>query len=216
MFINLHTHKTGNGMAIVNQYPDVFNADGFFSIGIHPWRIDVDKTDEQLDFIKSKSADANCLAIGECGLDKKIGTALEIQQKIFERQIDLAENIGKPLIIHCVSAYDEVIRSLKDFPNPVIIHGFSKNAQVAKRLTEAGFYLSFGKWLIQNPELASVFSTVPMDRIFLETDSSDFTIESIYEKASVVYPMEELQQQIQQNFKQVFGSDKIEKYGKMA
>ena len=53
--------------------------------------------------------DASCLALGECGLDKKVQTPLDLQQEVFERQLTLAEKYKKPVIIHCVAAFQELI-----------------------------------------------------------------------------------------------------------
>jgi TatD DNase family protein len=67
---------------------------------------------------------------------------------------------------------------------PVIIHGFSKNQQVAKQLIDNGFYLSFGKYLLRNPELESVFQSIPNDKFFLETDTIEETLDEVYNLAA--------------------------------
>ena len=94
MYFNLHTHHFSNDIDIlelVNQYPDEFDdAAAYFSIGIHPWRIVVDRLEEDLEMIASKLADKHCLALGECGLDKRIETPLETQMEVFETQLHLA------------------------------------------------------------------------------------------------------------------------------
>ena len=88
----------------------------------------------------------------------------------------------------------------------MIIHGFSKNTLLAKQLLDNGFYLSFGKYLLRNPELKSVFKAVPNDRFFLETDTVDETIEEVYALAADYKGMtlEILQKQIAVNFEKVF------------
>jgi TatD DNase family protein len=67
---------------------------------------------------------------------------------------------------------------------PVILHGFSKNEQTAQQLIANGCYLSFGKYLLRNPELKSVFLSVPNDRFFLETDTIEETLEEVYALAA--------------------------------
>ncbi|UOK41984.1 MULTISPECIES: TatD family hydrolase [Flavobacterium] len=209
MKFNIHTHKSTNQenvLEIVNQYPYEFDDTvQYFSIGIHPWYIDVDKTDEFLQIIENKLQQQNCLALGECGLDKRIETSLEIQTAVFEKQLALAVKYQKPVILHCVSAYQEVIEIKKRFKIevPMIIHGFSKNWQVAKSLLDNGFYLSFGKYLLRNPELASVFEQVPNDRFFLETDTIEESISDVYDKAAFIKKMN-VEQIIEDNFKLVF------------
>lgn len=209
MLYNLHTHKSTNQenvLEIVNQYPNEFDENTkFFSIGIHPWHIDFDKVEEQLQIIEEKLQIKNCLALGECGLDKRIETPLEIQAEVFEKQLELAKKHQKPVILHCVSAYQEVIEIKKRLKTevPMIIHGFSKNHQVAKSLLDNGFYLSFGKYLLRNPELSSVFEQVPDDRFFLETDTIEESISDVYNKAAAVKNTN-VEQIIEDNFKLVF------------
>jgi len=209
MKFNLHTHKssaTENVLEIVNQYPNEFDtAANYFSIGIHPWHINVDRVDADLAIIEAKLQEQNCLALGECGLDKRIETSLEIQTEIFEKQLILAKKYKKPVILHCVSAYQEVIEIKKrlKIEVPMIIHGFSKNSQVAQSLIDNGFYLSFGKYLLRNPELASVFKKVPNDKFFLETDMIAETIFEVYEKASEIKNIN-IEIQVEENFLRVF------------
>ncbi len=190
MYFNLHTHRSSgevNVVELVNQYPDEFDVSaGYFSIGIHPWRISGERLDADLEMIESKLSDKKCLAVGECGLDKRIETPIDVQIPVFKAQLDLAVKYRKPVVLHCVAAYQEAIEIKKEFgiSVPMIIHGFSKNEQVAKQLLDAGFYLSFGKYLLRNPELENVFKLVPDDRFFLETDMIDETIQEVYSLAA--------------------------------
>jgi TatD DNase family protein len=75
-YINLHTHQFTNRhdiLEIVNQYPNEFDvAIPHYSIGIHPWYIAENRLGEDLAIIESKLELENCLALGECGLDKRI------------------------------------------------------------------------------------------------------------------------------------------------
>lgn len=209
MKFNIHTHKSThqeNVREIVNQYPNDFDASvPYFSIGIHPWYIDLNKVDEHLRIIEEKLQQKNCLALGECGLDKRIETPMEIQIEVFEKQLALGIKYQKPVILHCVSAYQEVIEIKKrlNVDVPMIIHGFSKNGQVAKSLLDNGFYLSFGKYLLRNPELASVFEQIPNDRFFLETDTIEENIADVYIKAASIKQLD-VEQIISDNFKLVF------------
>ncbi|NUY79759.1 TatD family hydrolase [Flavobacterium sp. MAH-1] len=210
--LNLHTHsQTGNPdiFELVNQYPDEFDDSvAYFSIGIHPWRIDENRLQSDLQVLESKLADKRCLAIGECGLDKRIETPIGLQLEVFEVQLLLAEKYKKPVVIHCVAAYQEVIETKKrmNIEVPMIIHGFSKNEQVARSLVDNGFYLSFGKWLLRNPELESAFNSVPDDRFFLETDTAEESIEQVYGLAAKYrnVDLEAFKLNVSENFKTVF------------
>ena len=189
-FFNLHTHKFTNNSEIselVNQYPWEFDATiPQYSIGIHPWHINENRLETDLKIIDEKLQLNECLALGECGLDKRIEIPLALQIEVFEKQIVLAEKHNKPLVLHLVAAFDELIavKNRLKITVPIIIHGFSKNEQVAKQLIDNGFYLSFGKYLLRNPELETVFKSIPNDQFFLETDTIDETLEEVYTLAA--------------------------------
>lgn len=211
-FINLHTHSFSNKtsvLEVVNQYPWEFNeAIPQYSIGIHPWYIDEKRLETDMKCIEEKLQLNACLALGECGLDKRIEIPLETQITVFKQQIALVKQTNKPIILHCVAAYQELIEIKKEMniQNPMIIHGFSKNEQVAQSLLDNGFYLSFGKYLLRNPELAVVFKNVPNDRFFLETDTIEETIEAVYTRAAAIKNIEinQLKQIVKSNFDFVF------------
>ncbi|MDW8848851.1 TatD family hydrolase [Flavobacterium sp. MMLR14_040] len=212
-FFNFHTHQFTNQpdiLELVNQYPQEFNAGiPFYSVGIHPWYIVEDRVDADLKIIEEKLQTNNCLAIGECGLDKRIEIPLEQQIIVFKKQLALAEKYKKPVVIHCVAAFQEVtvIRKEMKISVPMIMHGFSKNAQIANQLLKDGFYLSFGKYLLRNPELKTVFEQIPNDRFFLETDTVEESIKQVYNLAADYKNLNinELQDIISSNFKEVFG-----------
>jgi TatD DNase family protein len=211
-FINLHTHhfsNTENVLEVVNQYPWEFDETiPHYSIGIHPWYIDENRLESDLKHIQNKLLVTNCLALGECGLDKRIEVPFQLQTEVFQRQIELVQQTSKPIILHCVASFNEVIAIKKEMhiENPMIIHGFSKNEQVAKSLLNNGFYLSFGKYLLRNPELASVFNYVSNERFFLETDTIEETIMDVYQKASSIknLKIEDLKNITFGNFNKVF------------
>lgn len=212
IFFNFHTHHFTNDIKVlesINQYPNGFDATiPFYSIGIHPWYILEERIGADLQILESKLQESNCLAVGECGLDKRINTPIGLQQIVFEKQLLLAQQYKKPVVIHCVAAFQEVIATKKrlKISVPMIIHGFSKNKQVAKELIENGFYISFGKYLLQNPDLETVFQDIPNDRFFLETDTEEISIQEIYILAAKYKKcsLEVLQQQIKSNFEAVF------------
>ncbi|MFV8373220.1 TatD family hydrolase [Flavobacterium sp. LB2P74] len=211
-FFNLHTHKWTNQhnvLELVNQYPQEFDATiPYYSIGIHPWFIVEERIETDLAVIESKLQEANCLAVGECGLDKRIDIHMELQQMVFEKQLLLAQQYQKPVVIHCVAAFQELVAIKKkmNISVPMLIHGFSKNTQVAKQLLDNGCYISFGKYLLLNKELETVFKSVPNNRFFLETDTMDEGIEAVYELAAKYkgISVNELQEIVNSNFLEVF------------
>lgn len=215
-YINLHTHQFTDRhdiLEIVNQYPNEFDAGiPHYSIGIHPWYIVADRLEEDLAIIESKLELENCLALGECGLDKRIEIPFDLQLAVFEKQLLLAEKYQKPVIIHSVAAFQEVIeiKNRLKITVPMIIHGFSKNEETAQQLIKNGFYLSFGKYLLRNPELETVFQIVANDQFFLETDTIEEGIREVYQVAAKYKNMELeiVLDQVQNNFDKVF-SDNI-------
>lgn len=210
---NLHTHKFTNNpliLELVNQCPWDFDAAiPQYSIGIHPWYIKEERLESDLKIIKQKLQLNECLALGECGLDKRIEVPMALQIGVFKKQIVLAEKFRKPLVLHLVAAFDELIEIKKQLKIsvPIVIHGFSKNAKVAKQLIENDCYLSFGKYLLRNPELKEVFQFVPNDRFFLETDAIDEALEDVYTLAAEYKAMtlEEIKEQVEINWRNVFG-----------
>ena len=119
-------------------------------------------------------------AIGECGLDKYSQVDFDIQKQYFIKQIKLSELTHKPLIIHCVKAYNELLNLKKIYKptQPWLIHGFRKNKNVAEQLIKAGCFLSFGQYY--NPEaLTFAFQA---GHAFLETDMDVMPIEDVYQK----------------------------------
>lgn len=214
-FFNLHTHQYTNNptvLELVNQYPWEFDASiPQYSIGIHPWYIKEERLENDLKIIEEKLSLPECLALGECGLDKRIDIPMPLQINVFEQQIALAEHYQKPLVLHLVAAFDELIAIKKRMKVtvPMIVHGFSKNEQVAKQLVDNGFYLSFGKYLLRNPELKTVFQSVPNDKFFLETDTVEETIEEVYALAAKYknIQIEDLVEMVNANFKTIFKSN---------
>ena len=211
-FFNLHTHQSSNQLDVlelVNQYPQEFDAAiPNYSIGIHPWHIVEDRIEADLEIIESKLKDEMCLAIGECGLDKRIAIPIALQQIVFKKQLALAEKYRKPVVIHCVAAFQEVIAIKKKMAIsvPLVIHGFSKNKETAEQLITNGFYISFGKYLLRNLELEVVFKSIPKEHLFLETDTIEEGIAAVYALAAKYRNIEmgEMMAIINANFDTVF------------
>ena len=126
------------------------------------------------------------------------------------QQLLWANEINKPLIIHCVRAYDEILLLLKKHQNkvPVIFHGFNKKLDTAQRIIQAGHWLSFGSAL-QHFRTREVFEQLPLNYIFLETDDGNLDIRSVYQLAASIRNIteEQLSLQLHQNVKTVFNTE---------
>jgi TatD DNase family protein len=214
LYINIHTHhkKPVEGIiSIGNLYKDfdAIEPHSFYSVGLHPWYITQETWQDQFAVVKEKSNLKNVVAVGEAGLDKVCTTDFSLQQTVFAAHIQLANEIQKPLIIHCVRAHAEVIALLKqaEVKVPVIFHGFNKSKELAQQLIALGYYLSFGKGL-EKQAVQELLSTLPAGRIFLETDNSSASIDEIYSYAASAFQIDEesLSLQLQKNAATVFGA----------
>lgn len=191
---DIHTHNKlliHNPNAIVNcNADDDFSPHPLFSLGFHPWDVDAmweggfEKVEQSVLQIESKGLLSKLAAIGEIGLDKNRGGAMQAQMDCFRRMLGLADRYVKPVILHCVKAVDEILMILNEenFSLPVVFHGFRGKPEQARQLLNKGFYLSFGPKF--NDE--SIKLAYEAKRMFLETDDSRVGIEDVYELAGKV------------------------------
>lgn len=174
--IDIHTHNNTAGNSIFNS-GTIYLADKKISVGIHPWHINAEWKNK-LATIVGFAEKGNVVAIGECGIDiLKSPAPVELQEEIFKAHILLAEELRKPLIIHCVKAYDRLV-ALRNELKPQqawIVHGFRGKPQQTEQLIKAGFYISLGEKF--NPDSARI---IPADRLFIESDESSAAIADIY------------------------------------
>ncbi len=188
-FLNIHTHKASQlpgtvSIQSLSLTDDIFLAmpkSKAISIGLHPWYAKFENLDLQMKYLTVLAAQENVKLIGECGLDKLRGDSLPNQLNILKRQVELAEKLNKPLILHCVKAFDELIALKKELKikTPMIIHGFNKNEELGLQLINQGFWLSLGVAVLnENSSLLNLIQQT--DHFFLETDDSERSIEEIY------------------------------------
>ncbi|HRH11017.1 MAG TPA: TatD family hydrolase [Bacteroidia bacterium] len=215
MFINIHTHLQlyDAGIEVVNLSVKEDNLPNMYSYGIHPWYIDRMTSDDELIKLERKVNEKRCIAVGECGLDKLSKVDFELQEHVFKQQITIANKVRKPLIIHCVKAFNELLNclNLSDNQVPVIIHGFNNNENIARVLKDQGCYFSFGKALMgYETNAAKIIKNIGRKNFFLETDDADVSIKYIYRKAAEILGIDEeiLKMQIQSNFETIFNNKK--------
>lgn len=212
-YIDIHKHENApthdnDVLALYSKYENFqsFSPERQYSLGIHPWYIRED-WETQFESLKGSIHPSDVVAIGECGLDAVRGASLELQATIFQKQILLANESNKPLIIHCVRAFPQTLSLLKQAEVPVIFHGFNKKLSIADAVLKQGYYLSFGADLLKEHAAAgAVLNAVPADRFFFETDDSMMDIKEIYKTGSRIRKTEEdaIILQVQENFKTVF------------
>lgn len=180
-----------------------------FSAGLHPWYLNEREFEEHLQTLRRIASVQDCVAIGEAGLDKICEAAWDLQLQAFEKQIELASQVQKPLIIHCVRAHQEVLKLKEKARTPWILHGFNQKATIGELVLKADLYVSFGKALLQADSNASHFiPQIPLERLFLETDEAEISIKEVYQAASerLHLPIEKLATNLQANFDRIRGN----------
>jgi len=215
-YFNIHSHQLVHGkdeIGIQNVFPEEnnkFELGQYYSIGLHPWYIEIETLNESLEKINKAALKPEIIAIGETGLDKITETPLELQIEVFEKHIQISESAKKPLIIHCVKSFNELIQLKKKYKPklPWIVHGFNSKLEIAEMLIRQNIFLSFGKALkypLSNAAL--VLAQIPENDFFLETDDSEYTIKEIYKAAAKIKKIDpdNLKSIILQNFKNCFG-----------
>ena len=155
----------------------------------------------------TESGSCNRQPSAKSGCDYATDIDREAQRTWLARQRDLAAELGLPLIVHCVRAYDDLKAMLSGFPLPVIVHGFTGSEQLASQLLDRGWYLSFGKTVERSPKTRRTLRSIPSDRLFLETDMSGEEIESVYRRAADIRnePAESLRDAVHTNYLNLFG-----------
>jgi len=204
--LDIHTHHEYGkpGETIVCKMPrDFVPTPGcWYSVGIHPWEVLNYNNKELLD-LYSLANHHQVLAIGETGFDRNRSLGQFSQALLFANHSNLADEVGKPLIIHMVKAADLVLAEKKKLnPKvPWIIHGFRGKPQEAEQLLKANLYLSYG----EHYNVESLRAT-PLDRIFLETDEATCGIGFIYNKVSadLGIEVERLREVVKNNIECIF------------
>lgn len=216
MYLDIHRHSADKGEAdlvmrnLFHSEIEEIQKTRFCSVGLHPWHVNENSIPNELNNVELAARETEVLAIGEAGLDKAIDTDYELQREVFLQQIEIAKRAEKPMIIHCVRAYDELqsFRKNSGHQQSWIFHWFNASLQTALDLINKDCFLSFGHMLFREQSKAfSVFTKIPVDRIFLETDDFDLSIKEVYKRAAELQniPVENLQQQILTNFQTCFG-----------
>jgi TatD DNase family protein len=229
-FIDIHTHhltEAKNTKTITNIFahqPEILDKNTenqLFSIGLHPWHLQTEGQKglitQNMYAVANYAKLPNILAIGETGLDKirlskvpnQSSTEFALQKDIFYQHIKISETLQKPLLIHCVKAYTEILAIKKELkPTQTwIFHGFAGSSEIAKALIKEQCFLSFGYSLFTIPAKSTIFfPNMPIEFLFLETDTQT-CIEKVYAQAAKLknIAIENLQAQINTNFHRVFG-----------
>lgn len=186
MILDIHTHRRAPyPEGVISVAPEEFEANlipgQLYSVGIHPWTTGEDVPDQLWRNLEEAAENPQVAAIGECGIDMVKGGPLFRQMLVFKRQALLSEQVGKPLVIHCVKSHDVVIGIYKEIKpvQPWLIHGFRGKPSVAAMIVKTGINLSFGS--LFNEETVSA---MPENMIFAETDEASVSIDEVIARLS--------------------------------
>lgn len=182
------------------EYAQKYSEGVYASVGLHPIHLEdqviqetiegkeVDIRTKKEDFDWQKyfelAQDDKVVAIGEVGLDYKEASDKDLQKRIFMLQVELAQQIGKPLIIHCRDAYDDLLDILNEFQGhcagcPMgcgggqikgVVHCFCGNSKEARKFLDLGLYLGFNGMITFSDKYDQIIKEVPLERILTETD----------------------------------------------
>lgn len=163
-FIDIHTHN------FTNRHTELH------AVGIHPWNAEKIEISEVCDE-QFTSADA----IGEIGLDYACEVDRTRQEELFCRQLAIAQRTGKPVVLHCVKAFEPTMNLLLRYSlKTVIFHGFIGSKTQAEAAIKRGYFLSFGHPTARSPKSIEALRATPLSQLFVETDESGLSIEDIY------------------------------------
>ena len=155
-------------LALAEQYPFVYAA-----VGWHPEELA--KYPGSLEGIHALAGHEKCLAIGEIGLDYYWDDSRRDEQKaLFRAQLELALELGKPVIVHDREAHGDCLEIVSAYPGlRGVFHCFSGSAETAAELLKRGWYLGFDGPVTykNNRKAGEVLALCPKDRLLLETDS---------------------------------------------
>jgi len=218
-FVDIHTHPDRietNTIIVQNIFPGdgfaAFSGRNFYSVGLHPWHLKTpDENNEMLKMVEEALEFDHVCFVGESGLDKKVEVDFDEQIRIFRAHAFIAEEFKRPLIIHCVKAYNEILEIHKKFHPEMtwIMHGYLGNVETTQQMAKRGIMFSFGKSLFdENSKSIESLRFLPMEKIFLETDEYNKDVDKIYEKAATLknVSLDILKNEVWNNFNRVESS----------
>ncbi len=162
-------------------------------IGVHPWYANLwqETSSQELAAILAGNP---MVGIGEIGLDRPCGIALAVQQQVLAKQLQLALELRRPVVLHCVRYWGKLIDILSSLPScpRFMIHGYSGSLEIMERLVALGGFISFSPRLLASDQdrLRQVYCQTPLSSLLLETDANQPGLscqDNSCEKLAVLY-----------------------------
>lgn len=191
--VNIHTHRPRPDEATIT------------TAGIHPYKAEEGFSAEDLEAMV-QGADA----VGEIGLDYACAVGRDEQQWLFEAQLRIAEQAHLPVVLHCVRAFEPVMRTIARYRlRAVIFHGFIGSVEQMRRAVSAGYYLSFGERTFASPKTIETLRQMPLERLFTETDESLVPIEEINRRVATILGIDtvQLERITRENYETIFKNE---------
>ena len=153
-------------LELAHRYENMYAA-----VGIHPECANKNSI-EELDIIRSLLSDKKAVAVGEIGLDYYYDVPKELQKEVFVRQLEIANELSMPVVIHDREAHGDVLELVKKYRPKGIIHCFSGSREMAREAVRLGMYIGMGGVVtFKNARKAvEVVEEVPLSSLVLETD----------------------------------------------
>lgn len=179
----------------------------YYTVGLHPWhteRLDAYRAVEQN--LSTYLADEYCLALGEVGLDRLRGASLGVQTELLALQLHLCARLHKPVVIHCVRAWSELLNVFHKvkFPGNKAVHGYRGSLAILERLLDDGWYISAGFYTPAETTLR-----IPREQLLLETDDTKQPIATLYAQTAQLLDstVEDLQTMVMSNIRRFINQE---------
>ncbi|TSJ45867.1 TatD family hydrolase [Fluviicola chungangensis] len=205
---DLHSHHFDSKNRAIVQLTELYpkKLPAFFSFGVHPQEIEFDLSRIEETSLKLNET-SGFLAIGEIGLDSRFDH-FQRQEELYIFQLKLAARLNKPIILHCVNSWDRCRFLHEKYApeNVLIYHGFNKSSITDLVLRYSKSMISIGETVLSNQALRSCVSQIPVDRLFLETDTGRGELIDTYRTVAEIkkLSLHSLIDQLDQNAKRIF------------
>ncbi len=184
MAADCHTHRrlSADCRALVSVPPESVTDAPLTSLEFHPWAVPADFS--ELPAVYSAAA-VHAAALGETGLDRRRGPEFSLQLRAFEAVLALADSLGKPVVIHCVGAWDELLAARRRHPrNHWLIHGFRGKPELLAMLLAHGFFISLSPAVFHNRATTDFLRQHGLEHIGFETDDCNTPFASVLAAAA--------------------------------
>ncbi len=172
-WFDAHTHKPpeqGFGIQVLTEEGE--SPDHFHCRGLHPWNLN--NWQNRLPALEKNLQHPQCLALGECGLDRRHQTDYSLQLQALEAQLELGKKLHLPLVLHCVRSHNDLLSAIRKsrLKTPFLLHAYSSSEEELKQWLSYPAYFGIGHFLLKRPKLQALIQRIPKDRILLETDEA--------------------------------------------